>query len=287
MTNVALSILADGFVFPESARWRDDRLWFCDWGTGSVWNVGLDGRNQRLYEIPTKQTTHMPQSRGPFCMDWLPDGRMIVVSGQDRQLLSLDSGGRFLPYADLSNLTENPCNDIVIDAHGSMYVNSPSMGSDDGAIALILPDGRKSKVADGLAFPNGMAITNDGQTLIVAESMGKRLTAFSIRANGSLADQRTWAAVDGHPDGICIDGEGNIWYADVPNQECVLVAKGGSVLQTVSSPKGCFDCALAGSDQNALLILASEWRGFEYYYSGEKTGCVYVQSLDIANPGIK
>ncbi len=213
-------------------------------------------------------------------MDWLPDGRMIVVSGQDRQLLDLGPDGRFVVYADLCDLTENPLNDIVIDAQGSIYVNSPAMESDDGAIALIEPNGRQSKVADGLQFPNGMAITGDGQSLIVAESMGKRLTAFPIRKNRSLANRRIWATVDGHPDGICIDGGRNIWYADVPNQECVLVAEGGSVLRTVPSPKGCFDCALAGAAQNELLILASEWRGFEYDYSGEKTGCVYMHSLD-------
>jgi sugar lactone lactonase YvrE len=281
MTDLSLSIIADGFVFPESARWRDDRLWFCDWGTSIVWNVGVDGGRRRFCEIPTKETATVPQRRGPFCMDWLPDGRMIVVSGQDRQLLTLEPDGLVSVYADLRSLSENPWNDIVIDAHGSMYVNSPSMesGGGDGAVALIQPNGKQSKVADGLQFPNGMAITHDGQSLIVAESMGKRLTAFRIRANGSLARQRTWATVDGHPDGICIDSDGNIWYADVPNQECVLVAEGGSVLRTVPSPKGCFDCVLEGSDQKSLLILASEWRGFEYDYSGERTGCVFRSTL--------
>jgi sugar lactone lactonase YvrE len=275
-----LSILTEGFVFPESARWRDNSLWFCDWGTATVWNVGLDGHRRRICEIPTMQTSHLPQERGPFCIDWMPDGRMIAVSGQDRQLLVLDASGRFSVYADLCNLTENPLNDIVIDAQGSIYVNSPAMGSDDGAIALVQPNGMQSKVADGLQFPNGMAITGDGKSLIVAESMGKRLTAFDIRANGGLAKRRTWATVDGHPDGICIDGGRNIWYADVPNRNCVLVAEGGNVLRTVPSPKGCFDCALAGSEQKSLLILASEWLGFDYDYSGEKTGCVYVHSLN-------
>lgn len=280
MTNMPLSILAEEFVFPESARWRDNRLWFCDWGMSSIWTVGLEGSGRCICEIPTKQTSKMPQTRGPFCIDWLPDGRMIVVSGQDRKLLALEPDGRFVDHADLSSLTDNPWNDIVVDAQGSIYVNSPALESDDGAIALIQPDGRQRKVADGLRFPNGMAITSDGQSVIVAESMGKRLTAFTIRADGTLENRRTWAAVDGHPDGICIDGARNIWYADVPNQECVLVAEGGNVLRTVSSPKGCFDCALAASDQNALLILASEWRGFDYDYSGEKTGCVYMCSLN-------
>ncbi|HEY7979861.1 MAG TPA: SMP-30/gluconolactonase/LRE family protein [Candidatus Eremiobacteraceae bacterium] len=279
MTNSHLSILAEGFVFPESARWRDDRLWFCDWGTSVIWNVGIDGLRRRVGEIPTKQTSKAPQQRGPFCLDWLPDGRMIVVSGQDRQLLALEPGSQVPVYADLSSLSDNPWNDIVIDAQGLIYVNSPAMDSDDGAIALIQPNGKQSKVADGLQFPNGMAITSDGRSLIVAESMGKRLTAFSIRADGRLAKRRTWAMVEGHPDGICIDAGHNVWYADVPNQECVLVAEGGHVLRTVPSPKGCFDCALAGSEQHALLILASEWRGFEYDYSGENTGCVYVHPL--------
>ncbi len=276
MTNSPLSVLAEGFVFPESARWRDNRLWFCDWGTSIIWNLGFDGPCRRVCEIPTKQTSNAPQKRGPFCLDWLPDGRMIVVAGQDRQLLTLAPDGEFAVYADLCRLSENPWNDIVIDAQGSIYVNSPAMESDDGAIALIQPNGRQRKVAEGLQFPNGMAITGDGQSLIVAESMGKRLAAFRIRADGSLGDQRTWATVEGHPDGICLDGAGDLWYADVPNQECALVAEGGRVLQSVSSPKGCFDCVLAGTEPDALLILASEWRGFEHDYSGANTGCVYV-----------
>ena len=117
-----------------------------------------------------------------------------------------------------------------------------------GIIALVTPDGAARQVADGIAFPNGMAVTPDNSTLIVAESYGKRLTAFDIAADGSLSNRRVWADLgDGVPDGICLDAEGAVWYADVPNQRCVRVREGGEVLQTIELDRGCFACMLGGA----------------------------------------
>jgi sugar lactone lactonase YvrE len=129
-------------------------------------------------------------------------------------------------------------------------------------IALITPDGAARQVADGVMFPNGMAVTADNSTLIVAESYAKRLTAFDIAADGSLSNRRVWADLgDGVPDGICIDAEGAVWYADVPNKRCQRVREGGEVAQTITLDRGCFACMLGGANRATLLILAAEWRG--------------------------
>jgi sugar lactone lactonase YvrE len=125
-------------------------------------------------------------------------------------------------------------------------------------------DGSLRQVADGMAFPNGMVITPDNSTLIVAESYGKKLTAFDIAGDGSLSHRRVWADLgDGVPDGICIDTDEAVWYADVPNKRCVRVREGGEVLQTVAVDRGCFACMLGGQANKTLFIIATEWRGMD------------------------
>ena len=145
-----------------------------------------------------------------------------------------------------------------------------------GVIDLVAPDGSARQVADGLAFPNGMLVLPDGLTLVVAESYAKRLTAFEIAADGSLSNRRLWADLgDGVPDGICADDENAIWYADVPNKRCVRVREGGEVLQTVELDRGCFACALGGSNGTTLFIVASrEWRGSENMLTGPRASVV-------------
>jgi sugar lactone lactonase YvrE len=128
-------------------------------------------------------------------------------------------------------------------------------------------------VADGIAFPNGMAITRDNSTLIVAESYGQKLTAFPIAADGGLAAPRVWADLgDGVPDGICLDAQGAIWYADVPNKQCVRVREGGDVLQRIQLDRGCFSCALGGPDRTTLFMVATYWRGTEGMADESRTG---------------
>ena len=139
----------------------------------------------------------------------------------------------------------------MADGQGRAYVNSigfdfPGGEFAPGLVALVGTDGSTRVVAEGLAFPNGMAISPDGSTLVVAESYGEKLTAYPIADDGSLGDARTWAATPGdHPDGICFDASGALWYADVGNEHCVRVREGGEVLDTVDSDRGAFACALS------------------------------------------
>jgi sugar lactone lactonase YvrE len=225
----------------------------------------------------------------PFCIDWLPDGRLLVVSGPERILLRRERDGSLVTHADLRPLSQHNCNEIVVDGRGNVYVNAGGLdGPGDkasGIIALVTPDGAARQVANGLAFPNGMAVTPDNSTLIIAESFGKELTAFDIAADGSLSNQRVWADLgDGVPDGICIDAENAVWYADVPNKRCVRVREGGEVLQTIDVDRGCFACTLGGADKRTLCIMAAEWRGFEKMMDALGTG--QVLAVKVSVPGV-
>src|SRR6267143_5757134 len=149
-------------------------------------------------------------------------------------------------------------NEIVVDGRGNVYINGGS------GITVLTSDGLLRQVADGIAFPNGMVIPPDNSTLFIAESYGKKLTAFDIAADGSLSNRRVWADLgDGVPDGICIDADAAVWYADVPNKRCVRVREGGEVLQTVTVDRGCFACMLGGAEKRTLFIIATEWRGMD------------------------
>jgi sugar lactone lactonase YvrE len=249
-------VLLSGLAYVESPRWHDDRIWFAHWGAGEIVAVDLDG----VSEV----AGYGPPGLG-WSIGWLPDGRLLVTG---ERLMRREHDGSMLQHADLSALSDD-WNEIVVDGRGNIYVNgrcdfNPGEGDPPGIIALVTPDGSVRQVADAIAFPNGMIVTPDNSTLIVAESFAGRLTAFDITADGSLSKRRPWAQLgDGVPDGICMDAEGAVWYGDVPNQRCVRVREGGEVLQTVELDRGCFACALGGPDGRTLSILAAEWRGID------------------------
>jgi sugar lactone lactonase YvrE len=263
-------ILLTGLVFPESPRWHDDRLWLADWGAQELIAVDLQGESEVIVRVPSF----------PFSIDWLPDGRLLIVSASDGQLLRRERDESTVTHADLRDLSVTPWNEIVVDGRGNAYVNNIGFDFPDGEfatgiIAVVMPDGTARQVANDVAFPNGMVVTPDNATLIVAESYGSRLTAFDITPEGSLANRRVWADLDGGtPDGICLDAEGAIWYGDVPNKRCVRVREGGEVLQTIELDRGCFACMLGGEDEQTLFLIANEWGGPEGMADGAEMGQV-------------
>ncbi len=244
-------VLMEGIVFGESPRWHDGRVWFSDWGAHQVIALDPGGSREVVVTIPSF----------PMCIDFLPDGRLLVVDSAQRRLLRREPDGSLLRHADLSQVSDKPWNDIVVDYRGNAYVNSigfdfPGGQFAPGLVALVTPEGRVAQVADDLAFPNGMAISPDGATLVVAESYANRLTAYHIGADCNLAGRRVWAQTPGdHPDGICMDAEGAVWYADVGNQHCVRVREGGEVLATVELDRGAFACALSREDNPRLFVV--------------------------------
>jgi sugar lactone lactonase YvrE len=151
---------------------------------------------------------------------------------------------------------------------------------------LVAPDGSARQVADGVAFPNGIIVTPDNSTLILAESYGNSLSAFDIAADGSLSNRRAWADLgDGVPDGICLDAEGAVWYADVPNKRCVRVREGGEVLRTIELDRGCFACMLGGPGRKILFMVAQEWGGLENAADEERTGQLLTASASAPGAG--
>ena len=257
-----------GITFGESPRWHAGRLWFSDWGTQEIVAVDTGGESEVVVRVPSS----------PFCFDWLPDGRLLVVSGSEARLLRREPDGSLVAHADLGGLSGRPWNDIVVDGRGNAYIGNigfdfPGGEFVPGTLATVTPEGEARQVADGLAFPNGIVVTPDNSTLIVAESYGSRLTAFDIGVDGGLSNRRVWADLgDGVPDGICFDAEGAVWYADVPNSRCVRVGEGGEVLQTIDLDRGCFACMLGGPDGRTLFMVAREWGGMESTAFEERTG---------------
>jgi len=259
-----------GLVLGESPRWHEDRLWFSNWGAQEVIALDLEGKSEVVARVPSYS----------FCIDWLPDGRLLIVSASERLLLRREPDGSLVTHADLRGLADHPWNDIVVDGRGNAYVNDigfdfPGGEFAPGTLALVGPDGSARRVADGVAFPNGMAVTPDNSTLILAESYASRLTAFDIAADGGLSNRRVWADLDGGvPDGICMDAENAVWFGDVPHQRCVRVREGGEVLQTIELDRGCFACMLGGADSRTLFMMAAEWGGTASMADGRRTGQV-------------
>jgi sugar lactone lactonase YvrE len=267
-----------GIAFGESPRWHQGRLWFSDWGAEELIAVDLAGNSEVIARVQSF----------PFCIDWLPDGRLLVVHSRDRLLLRREPDGNFVTHADLSSLSSGSWNEIVVDGRGSAYVNGAGfdmMAGEEfapGIVALVAPDGSARQVADGVAFPNGMAVTPDNSTLIIAESYASRLTAFEIAADGGLSNRRVWADLGDPPDGICLDVDGAVWYGTVPNKRCVRVREGGEVLQAIDLDRGCFACMLGGADRRTLFLVAREWDGMDFS-KGAGTG--QVLTVDAPAPG--
>jgi sugar lactone lactonase YvrE len=252
----------EGLRFGECPRWRGGRLWLSDFYDHAVKVVGADGRVEVVVEVPGQ----------PAGLGWLPDGRMLVVSMVDRRLLCFD-GTRTREHADLGAIATFHCNDLVVDRAGRAYVGNfgfdleralhtrgvPGVIAehDTAALARVDPDGSVHRVADGLSFPNGMVVTDDGR-LLVAETIAFRITAYDVGPDG-LANRRVFAATGGRsPDGLALDAEGGVWFADCLAAACVRVDRAGAVTDVVETDARCFGCALGGDDGRTLFVVGAD-----------------------------
>jgi sugar lactone lactonase YvrE len=275
-------ILLTGLGIPESPRWHEGRLWFCNWIERQVVAVDLNGKAE---VIATRDPESHPMG---YSIDWLPDGRLLVTGDKLRRL---EPDGSMVVHA------EQHANEIVVDGRGNIYLNGADFDFTAGAppepgyIKLVTPDGRLREVAGDIQFPNGMVITPDDRTLIISESFAGRLTAFDIEADGGLTNRRVFADGLG-PDGICLDAEGAVWVS-TGGFSVVRVAPGGEVLQRVELPenRAPFALMLGGPDRRTLFIMTAEWRmaddhvaNLDRLVNGPRTGEILM--LPVSVPGV-
>lgn len=284
------TILADTLKFPESPRWHAGALWCCDLFAQKIVRVDLHGHVETVAELPDTPTS----------LGWTPEGQLLIVSAFARQLLRLEKGG-LVEAADLSGLVPHPCNDMVIDRHGRAYIGNMGYDFGDeqatpnpGPLMLVTPQGEARIVADGLAFPNGMAITPDGRTLIVAESHASRLTAFAIEPDGSLSQRRVWAQFEDRgdggasagqitPDGICLDEEGAVWIASPNSHEVLRVHEGAAISQRIPLTNTPLACMLGGPQRRTLFIATTENLNPA---DGESKGFIEFVEVDMPGAGL-
>jgi len=244
-----LTPLTTGFCFGEGPRWFEGLLWFSDMLGEAVHTVTLGG----------SMTTLPLPGHAPSGLGFRPDGSLLIVSTQARQLLRYD-GDTVDPFADLSAVAPADLGDMVIDNRGRAYIGSQAFHG--GVIVRVDPDTTVSVVAQDLDFPNGMVITADHKTLIVAESIGRRLTAFSIGDNGELFDRRVFAdSLDGPPDGICLDADGGVWASmTLAHQFQRIEGRGGKgrVTHRIDiGDRAAIACTLGGPEDRTLFMLSS------------------------------
>ncbi|MGZ4676552.1 MAG: SMP-30/gluconolactonase/LRE family protein [Acidimicrobiia bacterium] len=255
MTERTTTVVVEGLRFPEGPRWHGDRLVFSDQHDARVKSLTPDGVLTTLVEVPNR----------PSGLGWDPEGRMLVVSMDDRRLLRWD-GTTLAEVADLTPYAPWHCNDMVVDAVGRAYVGNFGFDLDGGAdpvattMVRVDPDGSVAVAADGLRFPNGTVITPDGATLVVGESWAGCLTAFDVATDGTLSNRRRWAQLEGAvPDGICLDAEGAIWSACPLTGRVLRVREGGEVTDVVRvDRRGAYACMLGGEDRTTLYVCTAD-----------------------------
>jgi sugar lactone lactonase YvrE len=261
--------LYEGGHYFEAPRWHDGRWWVSDFYDHAVYAVTPDGRSDEVLRVEAQ----------PSGLGWMPDGSLLVVSMRDRRVLRVRDGGAPEEHADLSALAPWHLNDMVVDSRGRAYVGNFGFDLMSGApmrsagIIRVDPDGSATVVAEDLMFPNGTVILPDARTLVVAETLGGRLTAFDVDDDGALSNRRVWAKLSDTPDtddlgeliaaggvapdGTALDAEGAIWAADALGGRVLRVREGGEVVDEIAPGTGVFACALAGADGRTLVMCAA------------------------------
>lgn len=282
MADYQSRVILGDLRFSEGPRWHDGKLWFSDMWGYHVMTVDPDGNAEVIVEVPNR----------PSGLGWRPDGTLLIVSMVDRKLMRHVPPGGLEEVADLSSVATWHCNDMVVDARGRAYVGN--FGSDiladggvsDAAIALVTEDGEVRMAADGLAFPNGTVITPDGRTLIVAESRGRRLTAFDVGDDGGLSGRRVFADLGAVvPDGICLDAEGGVWVSNPTAPECVRVLDGGEVTDRVATEHNTYACMLGGEDGTTLYICSADGTE-EDRVAGRSSAFIEVAEVAVPHAGL-
>lgn len=284
--------IREGLSFGEAPRWRGGRLWFSDFYRRGVFSVDLDGDDERLEVYLDSQ---------PSGLGWLPDGDLIVASALDRRLVRVRNGA-VSEFCDLSAYFGFWANDLVTSLSGVTYAGNfgfdldttlrdqgVSALSDDLVLTNVVvvgPDGDVRQVVGELAFPNGTVITPDGRTLVVAETLGRRLSAFDVADNGTLSGRRLFAQLDRvAPDGICLDADGQVWVANALARECLRVREGGEITGRVVTSQRAFACALGGPDRRSLYVMTAP-TSTRFTIADQRAGRIEVARVAVAGVGL-
>lgn len=282
------STFIDGLYFGESPRWHEGRLWYSDFYDKAVKSVDLNGQVKLEVQLDEQ----------PSGLGWLPDGRLLIVCMESLCLKRFENN-KLILHADLTQYSKHLCNDMIVDKQGNAYVGNFGFNLDHelqtcgvaevianhpkANIVRVTPQGDVSVASGDMSFPNGSVITPDGKTLIVAETLGLRLTAFDILDNGELTNRREWAATGARaPDGICMNADGNIWVANAVGNECVLFAEGGAVVEVVNTSQNCYACMLGGDNGNTLFMMTAE-SSDAAIVSANRNG--KIEMLKVTSPG--
>jgi sugar lactone lactonase YvrE len=294
-----MQLLTDGGTYFEAPRWREGRWWVSDFYHHAVLAIAPDGASEQVATVAGQ----------PSGMGWLPDGSLLVVSMKDHTIMRRSSDGELTVHADLTEHCGGHANDMVVTAEGNAYVGNfgfDLMGGGQpemAALVLVRPDGSASVVAEDLWFPNGSVVTPDGRRLIVGETLGCRYSAFTIEADGSLADRRVWAQlaptperasfeemvphIKVAPDGCALDAEGQIWAADALGQRVIRIAEGGEITDEIPSPEGLgvYACMLGGDDGRTLLLCTAP-DFFEHLRSQAEEARLFTTTVEVPRAGL-
>ncbi len=283
----------DGLSFGECPRWHDDRLWYSDFYSSTVSSAGVGGDVRVELEVPGE----------PAGLGWLPDGRLLVVARKPRTVLRREDDGRLVRHADLAPAATFHANDMVVADDGRAYVGNFGFDLDAlieergihffdpprppmAVLVRVDPDGTTAVAAEDLDFPNGTVVFPDGDTLVIAETLSARLTAFDRAADGTLSNRRVWAQVPNcSPDGICLDAEGRIWVANAVGPECLLVTEGGEVVDRVETSQNCFACMLGGTDRRTLYLVTAPI-STEAVVAAKRDGRIEQVHVDVPGAGL-
>jgi sugar lactone lactonase YvrE len=256
--NAAATTLVEGRAFLEGPRWHDGAVWVSDMHAQEVLRVTRGGPAQVVARV----------EGDPSGLGFLPDGALLIVSMRDRRLLRLEGSSPLEVVADCSGVAPYEINDLVVDGRGHAFISQFGFDFHGGAkfrrapLLRVDPDGSVHEATAGLRMANGLVVTRDGSTLVVAESAGQDLVAFDLAADGTLSNQRVWAELPEYPDGICIDGEDGIWIASPVGDRCVRVLEGGEVTDVLDFPgRHAIACAIGGHDERTLFVCTSSTHG--------------------------
>jgi sugar lactone lactonase YvrE len=280
-TEIKLDRLLDGGRYFEGPRWHSGRLWFVDCMERTLLSLGSSGGCKQHAKV---------EGDTPCGLGFLPDGRLVVLTMFRKRLMAYADGELSL-YADLSGIAAGTIDDMIVDGLGRAYVGDlgfdlppPADRGPVGRILLVMPDGTTRVVADGLRFPNGVAVSADNSRLVVAEMDGGCLAEYDIAPDGSLSFRRRFGTMKS-PDGICLDRSEAVWVAAFDEDAFIRLDRDGRELQRIEvAGRRAIACALGGPERRTLFCLSAA-TSYEELRQGKSSARIDAVEVEIPGAG--